>query len=309
MPSTDVAKFVLPDSTGTEIERASLNELETIRYQAEIMARSTLVPPEYRGKPANIFLAWAEGRKFGFDVTTAMANIHVIKGKATMSANAQLGVIRKFGHLVKIDGDHESCSVTGTRTNTGETHTTTFTLEDAKRAGLLTGPNSHSWQHYPRAMLRSRAVTELGRVLFSDVLLGMNYAPDEIPGTEIVLDDDGDMAPVPADAIPRRSGHQAAAALKQTRNEAKRAVLKLCDGDRDYAARIWRKVVDDDNDVTQLGLAPEWAKEWLESQVEAAVEEIAVEAEVVEEPAPFSVEDVGPDQDTVYGEDDPNRPF
>jgi hypothetical protein len=55
--------------------------------------------------------------------------------------------------------------------------------DDLKQAGLLSKSN---WQHYPAAMLKSRAVSECARDACQEVLLGMQYTPDELGA-----DDDG----------------------------------------------------------------------------------------------------------------------
>jgi hypothetical protein len=56
--------------------------------------------------------------------------------------------------------------------------TTTWTLEDAKRAGLAGKDN---WRKYPRAMLYARAMTEGGRKFCPGLFGGVRaYAPDEL---------------------------------------------------------------------------------------------------------------------------------
>jgi hypothetical protein len=56
--------------------------------------------------------------------------------------------------------------------------TTTWTLEDAKRAGLAGKDN---WRKYPRAMLYARAMTEGGRKFCPGLFGGVRaYGPDEL---------------------------------------------------------------------------------------------------------------------------------
>ena len=50
-------------------------------------------------------------------------------------------------------------------------------MERAKRAGLLGNP---SWQKYPAAMLRARAISEAARAWANDALYGFIYTPEEI---------------------------------------------------------------------------------------------------------------------------------
>ncbi|MDX1745809.1 MAG: hypothetical protein R3324_07720, partial [Halobacteriales archaeon] len=67
--------------------------------------------------------------------------------------------------------------------------TVTFTMEDAKRAGLAGKDN---WKHYPRQMLRWRAVTEVSRFLFADLDMGtkVTYTADEMGDDQWTPDDD-----------------------------------------------------------------------------------------------------------------------
>ena len=68
-----------------------------------------------------------------------------------------------------------------------------FTIDDAK-AMKLTGKGN--WATMPRAMLMARVTSLLGRALFADVLLGMEYTPEELgvvgPYAAVDLDYDPD---------------------------------------------------------------------------------------------------------------------
>ena len=269
-----------------------LAQLEAADYMCERLAQSRLVPAAYRGDPANIFLAYAEGRKFGWDITTAMGNIHVINGRACLSATAQLGIIRAAGHQVKIDATDQRCHATGVRYNTGERHQVTFSLDDAKRANLM---GRDVWRQYPRAMLRSRAVTELGRILFSDVLLGIQYAPDEIPGgPDVTVDDAGDVVVVDTEAKPIVKAREpvpekrsAPKSVKALRTGAKHAVMARVrdaltsirgDASNDEitqaALQVWCQVVTDDTDTAQLRDAKDAAEDFLSPRLDTILGEV-----------------------------------
>src|SRR4029077_21105967 len=76
----------------------------------------------------------------------------------------------------------------GRRQGTDRVGRVTWTLDDAKRAGIC---GQHNWRSYPAEMLRARASAALARAMFADVTLG-------IPATE-ELDDEPDNG---APAIP-----------------------------------------------------------------------------------------------------------
>jgi hypothetical protein len=59
-----------------------------------------------------------------------------------------------------------------------DAETYTWSLEDAKRAGLAGRPN---WSKYPREMLINRCIAEAARFVFPEVMAGV-YAPEEFGG-------------------------------------------------------------------------------------------------------------------------------
>jgi hypothetical protein len=170
-------------------------EWSVIVSQAEILARSSVVPSAYRGRPENVIAAAITGRTFGWDVMAAMRNGHVIEGTYAIRPEAQVGLVRGAGHSITGEATSSRATVTGVRADTGDTMTVEWTLDDAKAAGLLGKSN---WRQYPSDMLWARAVSQLCRRLFPDVTLGLSYTPDE-------LGDQGDAftdRPARADAAP-----------------------------------------------------------------------------------------------------------
>lgn len=158
------------------------DEYELIEKQATALAASSIVPRDYAGKPANIIGVALMGRTYGWDPTTSMRNFSIIQGTASIKPEAMLGLIRQAGHSVSITDlpDGTGVQATGTRHDNGDTATVTFTLEDARKAGLLrNGP----WQQYPLDMCKWRATGRLARELFGDVVLGAGYTPEEIGAT------------------------------------------------------------------------------------------------------------------------------
>ena len=88
------------------------------------------------------------------------------------------------GHAIVVEHqDDEKVIVTGIRF-VGErelTQTVAFTIEMANRAGLA---NKSNWKKYPEAMLYWRAVSQLCRQFFPDVLGGLRYLPDDLGDAE-----------------------------------------------------------------------------------------------------------------------------
>jgi hypothetical protein len=152
---------------------------------ARRIAATAFVPDSYRNKPEEVFACLMYGRELGLGPMTALQQINVIRGKPSLAPESMRSRVFAAGHRIDTAeyGDDRVVLV-GTRTN-GATATVTWTLDDARRAGLA---NGESWRRYPRAMLLARATSELCRLLFPDVISGASYTPEEL---EAIGGDDG----------------------------------------------------------------------------------------------------------------------
>lgn len=166
----------------------------------ESLAATPLLPDQYRKQPASVLWAMEYGRALGLDVVTTITTIHVIKGKPTQSADLMLGRARTAGHRVRIASERTRCEVRIQRCDDlDDENVIEWTLDDAVTAGLCTirdnRPYSRdkdgkpqSWEKYPRAMLRARAIAECVRSACPEVLHGAIYTPEEVGA---VVDQEG----------------------------------------------------------------------------------------------------------------------
>lgn len=221
-------------------------ELETMVRQSELLAQSTIIPRDYRGKPANILVAAMTGRTFGWDVMTAMRNGHVIEGTWSIKPEAMLALVRRAGHSVTGETTPEGATVRGKRGDTGDEMTVTFAMGDAVRAGLA---NKTNWKQYPQSMCWARAVSQLCRMLFADVTLGLSYTPEEL-GAEV--DADGEViAARPALSAVQDDPHVSAANAERMRQKITEAgcdvaqvVMLGTDGRTDDPAKVLKTEVE-----------------------------------------------------------------
>lgn len=116
-------------------------------------------------------------RELGLPPMQAISGgLNVVKGKVELSARTINSMIRRAGHSLKIlEHTDEVCRIVGKRRDTGEEYESSFSITDAKRAGIY----ANTWERYPRDMVFNRAVSRLGRVLFPDVI-GNSYVEGEI---------------------------------------------------------------------------------------------------------------------------------
>lgn len=149
---------------------------------AKIVAQSSLIPAEYRGKPADIVWAMDIGDALGVPYTQVMQSMVVARGKMTMSADLMGAVVRRAGHKLRLREDGDSVTADLIRADDPDyTFTVAWDKAKAQAAGLWgsRGP----WQQYPRQMLRARAITEVCRQGASDALAGTVYTPEELEST------------------------------------------------------------------------------------------------------------------------------
>lgn len=146
---------------------------------AKIVSQSSLIPAEYRGKPADIIWAMDIGDALGVPYTQVMQSMVVARGKMTMSADLMGAIVRRGGHKLRIHEDGNSVTATLIRADDPDYEfTVTWDEKKAREAGLW--GNRGPWTQYPRQMLRARAITEVCRQGASDALAGNVYTAEEL---------------------------------------------------------------------------------------------------------------------------------
>lgn len=143
--------------------------------------------------PEQAMAIMIKGHELGFSLTASFENIHVIEDKPTLSPKGALALIYNSpecaGVSIKDETDPQgaplACSVTMQRRN-GLSYSVRFTMDDAKRAGLI--KEKSGWEKYPGNMLRWRAIGYAADVVFPDVIGGTKRA-DEF-GADLTPDGD-----------------------------------------------------------------------------------------------------------------------
>lgn len=128
--------------------------------------------------PSTALVKLAAGRELGLPMMSALQNIHVIKGKATLGYSLVAAMIRRhpdYDYRVMEHTD-ETCTIQFLYKGdvAGDS---SFTIQDAEKAGLLGNP---TWRKFPRNMLFARALTNGARFHCPDVFMGAVYTRDEI---------------------------------------------------------------------------------------------------------------------------------
>ena len=164
-----------------EIAPPISGDWEILKEQIRHAIASKLLPASIK-TPQQAFVIVQKGREIGIPMMQALSEIHVISGKPTMSATLMLSQIYKnvpgaFIHFKTLS--NEVCEIECGRSSNHPKTQIAFSIDDAKKAGLTRNP---TWSKFPRAMLRSRAISEMARTVFPDAISGINYTPDELGG-------------------------------------------------------------------------------------------------------------------------------
>jgi len=154
----------------------SLMEIE----QTQKMCQQLMKTPHYAKLGADgIFAIVSKARSLGMSEIEALnGGLYYLQGKVGMPAETMAALIRQKSHsIVKDKTSSDSvCILHGRRADNGDTWTIKFSLDDAKRAGLL----KNSYEKYPAAMLYNRAMSFMARQLFPDVIRGAGYTLEEL---------------------------------------------------------------------------------------------------------------------------------
>lgn len=210
-PGRALAELAELDSAGLRGRRGmptlpSGAEWQQIVGMANVAARSRLVPEKLRQKPDDVALILWKARDLGLPGSYALDKLHVIDGRVGMAAEVMGALILASGHeLWPSDAnDGEQATVHARRRDDPErrVRSVTWDLDMAMRAQLVKRkddgrlepcPNrSKAWGTQPHAMLYARALSQLGRWHFPDLLAGLYSTEELADGLDTVLDVEGE---------------------------------------------------------------------------------------------------------------------
>ena len=126
-----------------------------------------------------IFTVILRARELGIGITTALANMHNLEGTIVMSADlirAQCEKSPDFEYLMPVEMSRTSCTWEGKNKRQPRPVKFTYTVDDAKDAGLL---NRKIWRERQQDMLNKTAGSKLARILFPGAVAGV-YCPEEM---------------------------------------------------------------------------------------------------------------------------------
>lgn len=165
---------VVPRESGSGLAvGVSLNGMADVWKLAEQLARAKgFVPDAYVNQPAALAAVILTGVELHIGPMQAMREIHIIKGKPSISATLMLSLARRQGIKTRWLKTDATCATIGVTLPGQAEQTLSFTAEQAKAANLWGQGN---WKTYPDAMLRARATSAAIRAFCPDVIGGSVY--------------------------------------------------------------------------------------------------------------------------------------
>ncbi|HAA73273.1 MAG TPA: hypothetical protein DCE55_29295 [Planctomycetaceae bacterium] len=210
--TTEIATVRQPTSVAVGDRGFQLTTRDEVRRFAQDVCDSGLAPKglvtelkpgmnqeqvdvAYRKNIASIMIALQMGAELGLTPMASLQNVAVINGRPSIWGDAMLAVCRASGIFDESafkeewsgSGDDYKCEVTVRRLPAGNPVVRTFSVKDAKKAGLWgkQGP----WSSYPQRMLQMRARSFALRDCFGDILRGFQVAEEaqDIPAAHTAI--------------------------------------------------------------------------------------------------------------------------
>jgi hypothetical protein len=206
-PTADATNSLAPTTTPAKVPARigiAPTTLDEGWRLAQMMAKSDLVPKNFRGKPEDVLVAIQLGTEIGFAPMQALQSIAVINGRPAVWGDGFLALImgsplyREHDEYYEVDGvrvngltadalKKDSTAAVCTFWRRGKPTPTTrrFTVGQAKKAQLLEKKDT-PWITYPDRMLLMRARSWAGRDCFPDLLRGIRTAEEALDAREAI---------------------------------------------------------------------------------------------------------------------------
>ena len=170
-----------------QVQQAGL-DVEMAKANA-IAKAGDLLPRTYRANPGAVLLAMDWADRVGLSVMDAIHGVAWVQGKPVIDATLLRALAIKAGYRVLVtEASRTTATAKVVLTTTGETlGTVTYTIEDAKTAGLAGKDN---WKKNPEDMLVARATSRAVRRYCSDALVGGGLTEDEVESLEVTAEVD-----------------------------------------------------------------------------------------------------------------------
>lgn len=181
-PTEELDTYMTPSTKGLQRLRAEVEAMKDAATMARGIAASGFVPDHWiKDKSpdqavASMASAILFGAELGLSAMRSVNELFVIKGKPAMYSRTMAALVRSAGYVLE-PVEETPQRVVWKAYRDGTWKFSEWTMERAEQAGYT---SNKLYQTEPISMLRAKCITELCRIAFQDVLLGMDYSIEEI---------------------------------------------------------------------------------------------------------------------------------
>ncbi len=173
-----------------DITRFKINSLKTALEFAEVVSKTGFCPKSFvkdkdpKQAVMDVALAIMSGMELGMSPLNALRSFAVINGSPALWGTAKNALVIQSGNLVSLKHHYEgtpnkddyTCIVEVLRRNPSITFTASFSIADAKQAGLM---GKDLWCKYTKKMLYNRAKANAFNECFAELFFNL-YDGEEI---------------------------------------------------------------------------------------------------------------------------------
>jgi len=227
--------------------------MDDVFRAANWLAKSDLLQPSLRGRPADIAVVMLMGLDLRLSAAAALRGIHVIDGKAAVSSDLMAGVAWGSGKCERIDyleWTDEVCRVSVQRIGSKPIEAS-FSMEEAKRITIKGGmklADKDNYKNWRRDMMKARALARGLRAAFPDLLFGI-YVPEEL---DDVLEAPQTTAPMLPDGLPVAPKKRGSPAFSRNLDDLPDPGADVVDGERVADPTTAQKPVTVDTSTSQV---------------------------------------------------------
>lgn len=173
-----------PEQTSAALRPIEPNDLSEVMTFAEIAVKSSTFGLKNIEEAAFRILY---GRELGLTAWASIMGVQMIQGQPSLKAATAAALIRRSGiyDFAEVESTPTACELAFFRYGR-QVGSTRFTLDDAKRAGLVR--EGSGWAKYPGDMCFARALMRGFRRFCSDLTLGPIYSSEELADGGDVID-------------------------------------------------------------------------------------------------------------------------
>ncbi len=145
---------------------------------ADAMCATDMVPARYKGKPGDGAAAILYGAELGLTPIQSMQQIFTVHGSPAIYARTMVAILKSRGYRIwTVESTDESVTVAGDDPRTGQSESSTWTIERARKAQYT---SNKKYDTDPQAMLYAKAASEVCKKLAPEVLLGMAHSVEDL---------------------------------------------------------------------------------------------------------------------------------